>query len=192
MSVERHSRARSDPLRELVALDQLAGRVAGVAAEERLQAASHQLARAARRSRCGSRRARAVQDRDRDEALERAEQLLVGGVVGNEVPHVDLAQRCGQAGHGGAAAGRDAHVLDGVLRAPATAIDRVVEIGNALAQRLNAADGGVLVVAGRQQDLLAAGRRAGDGAALRARPGPGSTTARDAAPKPSSSARCMT
>ena len=77
------------PLRELVALHQLAGRVAGVRQQQRAEAAAVHLAPQI----VDGERVAALaleQDRDRRERLEDVEQLFVGGVVGQEVPQVDV------------------------------------------------------------------------------------------------------
>ena len=68
------------------------------------------------------------QDGDAGEGLEDAEQFFVGGVVGQEVAHVDLAQGGGEAGEGDAAAAGDADVFVRVLAAFALAVEGVVEL----------------------------------------------------------------
>lgn len=102
--------------------------------------------------------------RDGDEALERAEDLevhatsasasdrdaqtdlLVGGVVGDLVGAVDVADDGGDAGQPGASTGHDAHILVRVLGRLALAVHVVVEICDCGAERC----GGTVSSATRQ------------------------------------------
>ena len=99
-----------DPARELVAADQLAGRVARVRQQQRRQAAAVDLAAQIVDGE-GVAALALEQDRDGGERLEDVEQLLVGGVVGQEVAEVDVAEAGGRARERGAPAAGDADVL---------------------------------------------------------------------------------
>jgi hypothetical protein len=96
-----------DPASQLLAADDLAGRVARVGHEHRGQPAAHHLAAQVGR-REGVATLALEQDRNRREQAEDVEQLLVRGVVGQEVAEVDVAERRGRARERGAAAARDA------------------------------------------------------------------------------------
>src|SRR5581483_1404670 len=102
-----------------------------------------------------------AQDRDRGEIAEDVEELLVGGVVREEVAEVHRAERRRHARERRASARRDADVLGRVSARLAAAIARVVELGHGLAQLPQAGDGGVLLVGGVDGDLRDAGRGAG-------------------------------
>ena len=148
-----------DPARELVAANELAGRVARVRQQQRRQAAAVHLAAQV----VGGERVAALaleQDRDRGERLEDVEQLLVGGVVGEEVPEVDVPEARGRAGERGAPAARDADVLGAVLRRHAPAVEPVVEGGDRLAQLPDAGDRRVLLIVDVDGDGVDARRRA--------------------------------
>ncbi len=133
------------PALQLLTGDQLAGRVARVGEQKRGQAAALDLTRQI----VGAEGVAALslqQDRDRRERLEDVEQLFVGGVVRQEVAEVDVAEAGGGAGQRRAAATGDAHVLGGVLRGHALAIQAVVECSDRLAQLVQAADRSILEV----------------------------------------------
>ena len=86
------------------------------------------------------------QDGRRVEGAEDLEQLLVGRVVGQEVPEVDAAERGGGAGEGQPAAAADGDVLGAVLRGHAAPVGAVVEVGDGGAQLGDAGDRRVLVI----------------------------------------------
>src|SRR5262249_59344559 len=67
------------------------------------------------------------EDGDRGEGLEDVEQLLVGGVVGEEVAEVDVAERGRRPRQRRAPAAADADVLRAVLRGEALPVEAVVE-----------------------------------------------------------------
>ena len=100
------------------------------------------------------------------ERLEDVEQLLVGGVVGQKVAEVDVAEARGGARERRAAAAGDAHVLRRVLRRHAAAIEAVVELGDGLAQLPEPGDRRVLLIVDGDADLVHARRRAGELAGL--------------------------
>ena len=163
-----------DPLRELVALHQLAGRVAGVRQQQRRQPAPLDLAAQIVDGE-GIAALPLEQDGDGGEGLEDVEQLLVGGVVGQEVAQVDLAEAGRRARERRAPAARDADVLGAVLRRHPAPVEAVVEAGDRLAQLPDAGDRRVLLIVDVDRDALrpAAARR-GAGRS-RAVPGRGST-----------------
>ena len=136
-----------DPARQLVARDQLAHGVAGVRHQQCSQPASQDLALQVGGGEAVA-RLPAEQDGDGGHQPEDLQQLLVGGVVGQEVPEVDVPERRHRAGEAGAAAAGDGHVLGRVLRRHAAAVEPVVEAGHRLAQLPESRDRGVLVVAG--------------------------------------------
>jgi hypothetical protein len=156
---------RGDPGRELLAADQLAGRVARVREQERAEAAAEDLAPQVADGE-GVAALALEQDRDGREQPEDVEQLLVGRVVGQEVAEVDLAERGGGARERGAAAAGDATFsavyCDGMPRR----YSAVVELGDRLAQLPQPGDRRVLLVAGEMSTLVRARRRAGQLAGL--------------------------
>ena len=85
------------PPGQLFPLDQLAGRIAGIAQEERGESAPLDLL-AKIVGREGVSALAFEEDGDGGERLEDVEQLLVRGVVGEEVAEVDVTQRCRRTG----------------------------------------------------------------------------------------------
>ncbi len=164
-----------DPLGQVVAADQLAGRVARVREQQRRQPAPHDLAaQLRRRERVAA--VRLEQDRDRREQAEDVEQLLVRGVVGQEVAQVDLAQRRRRAGQRRAPAAGHRDVLRAVLRRHAAPVQPVVEVGDRLAQLPQPGHRRVLLVLGGDVDVVEARRCAPRAPRPPACPGRGCTS----------------
>ncbi len=156
----------ADPGGQLLPADVLAGGVAGVRREDGGEAAALDLAAQVAHGE-GVAALGLQQDGDGGEEAEDVEQLLVGGVVGEEVAEVDLPERRRRAGEGGAATAGDGDVLRAVARGHAAAVGAVVEVGDGLAQLPQAGDRGVLLIVHGDGHRLATGRRAGQGARLR-------------------------
>ncbi|KAI7341538.1 aminotransferase [Hortaea werneckii] len=74
----------------------------------------------------------------RSKVPKQAEHLVVGSVVRDEEAEIGVAQHGGDADEPCAAAGDDAHVLPGILAFFALAVVGVVELGDLLAQGLDA------------------------------------------------------
>jgi hypothetical protein len=140
-------------------------RVAGVGEQQRRQAAAEDLPAQVADGE-GVAALAFQQDGDGGEEAEDVEQLLVGGVIREEVPEVDVPEGGGGAGEGGPAAAGDGDVLGRVLGGHAAAVEAVVEVGDGLAELPDAGDGGVLVVVRVNGDGLDAGRAAGERAGL--------------------------
>ena len=119
------------------------------------------------------------QDGNRGEQLEDVEQLLVRGVVRQEVAQVHLAQRRHRPGERGAPAAANADVELGVLRLLALAVELVVQVGHRAAQLPEARNRRVVLVARSDLHLGHARRRARAAARSPAGPGPGCTSQGD-------------
>ena len=102
------------PAEQLFALHELAGRVARVGEQQRGEStALHFAAQIVRGE--GVSALSFQQDGDCRESAEDVEQLLVRGVVGEEVPEVDVPERCSRARERGAPAAGDGDVFRAVL-----------------------------------------------------------------------------
>src|SRR5207248_1009189 len=128
-------------------------RIARVRHEQRREAAPHDLATQVVRREAVAALA-LEEDRDRGERLEDVEQLLVRGVVGQEMAEVDAAEARRRACQRRAASARYADVLRGVLRRRSLPVETVVECSYRLAQLGEAGDGRILLVVGRDRDLV--------------------------------------
>src|SRR6266403_2974675 len=141
------------PARELRALHQLAGRIAGIAQQQRREPASLDLLAQVVRSE-GVSTLSFEEDGDGRERLEDVEQLLIGGVVGEEVPEVHVPERGGRARQRGPSASADAHVFRAVLRGHSPAVEAIVQRRDRLAQLPEPRDGGVLLIVDADADFL--------------------------------------
>ena len=106
------------------------------------------------------------QDGDGGEGAEDVEQLLVGGVVGQEVAQVDVAERRGGSRERGAPSAGDGDVLRRVLRGQAAAVQAVVERRDRLAQLPHSGDRRIFLIVDVDGHLVHARRRAGQFAGL--------------------------
>ena len=105
--------------------------------------------------------------RDGGEHLEELEELLVGGVVGDEVPHMGAAERSREAGEAEATAARDGHILRAVLALHAAAVALVVELCDGHAELEHTRNRRILGGPRVDRHIGDAVGRARDGACLR-------------------------
>src|SRR4029079_18742150 len=94
-------------------------------------------------------------------------QLFVGGVVGQEMPEVDVAQAGRRARQRSATASRDADVLGAVFRGNTSPVEPIVEVCDGLPQLPYAGDRRVLLVVDVYRDALHARGRARQRSSLR-------------------------
>jgi hypothetical protein len=89
---------------------------------------------------------RVQQDRNRGEELEDVEQLLVGRVVGQEMPQIDVAQRGDRSRERATPTTAYADVTLGVLRRTTVAIEPVVQLRHRTAQLPDSRDRRVFLI----------------------------------------------
>lgn len=101
-------------------------------------------------------------DGDGGEVLEKRQHFIVRGVVGDEEGEVAVSQDSGDTDQTGTAAGDNADVLPSVLARPVLPVVLIVEVGDSLAQRLDAGSRAILAATQCDVDIVGALKAAFD------------------------------
>lgn len=99
---------------------------------------------------------------ERTHVLEQTQHLVVGRVVGQEETEIGGAENGSDADQASAASGHDGDILPSVFALLALAVHDVVEVGDGLAQRLDASGRAVLATSHGDLDGLGALEAAGN------------------------------